>query len=206
MATTTERSRPRFAKAEATRRALITAGRDLFGTQGYAGTSVDEVVNAAGVTKGALYHHFRDKDDLFRAVVEEVKGEVTAVAGESFLDTSVDGDPLRRLHVLCLALIDANLDPAVQRISLVDARSVLDAPTRRNLDARYEVSLLRGAFRGAMRTGAVDRQPLAPLAHIVAGAVFEACALVAEAEDTDTARSEAIEILSRLLDGLRPRA
>jgi AcrR family transcriptional regulator len=207
MARTMERSRaPKVAKAELTRRALVAAARKLFGEQGYASTSVDEVVHAAGVTKGALYHHFRDKDDLFRAVVEEVKSDVTAVAGASFLDTSVDEDPLRRVHVLCLALIDAHLDPAVQRITIIDARAVLDAPTRRDLDTRYEVSLLRGAFRSAMRTGALDRQPLGPLAHIVAGAVFEACALVAEADDKGTARAEAIEILERLLDGLRSRA
>jgi AcrR family transcriptional regulator len=207
MARTMEGSRPpKVAKAEATRRGLVKAARKLFGKQGFAGTSVDEVVRAAGVTKGALYHHFRDKDDLFRAVVEEVKSDVTAIAGASFLDTSVDDDPLRRMRVLCLAMIDAHLDPAVQRISILDARAVLDAPTRRDLDARYEVSLLRGAFRSAMRTGALERQPLVPLAHIVAGAVFEACALVAEADDKDTARAEAIEILTRLLDGLQPRA
>ena len=72
-------------KAEATRQALIRAARELFGEQGYAATSVDEIARQAGVTKGALYHHFRDKDDLFRAVVEDVKRDVTDVVGAAFL-------------------------------------------------------------------------------------------------------------------------
>src|SRR3954465_13098998 len=111
----------KVAKAEATRRGLLKAARKLFGRQGYAGTSVDEVVRAAGVTKGALYHHFRDKDDLFRAVVEQVKVDVTASAAESFFDDSDGDDSLQRLRRLCVAMIDAHLDPAVQRISIVDA-------------------------------------------------------------------------------------
>jgi AcrR family transcriptional regulator len=206
MATTQKELRPaQVAKAEATRRKLIAGARKLFGKKGYAATSVDEVVRAAGVTKGALYHHFRDKDDLFHAVVEQVKVDVTAAAADSFFDESSGDDPLQRVHRLCSAMIDAHLDPAVQRITIVDARAVFDAPTRRDLDARYEVSLLRGAFRSAMRSGAIERQPLVPLAHVVAGALVEACALIAEADDKDAARAEVTEVLTRLLDGLRPR-
>jgi AcrR family transcriptional regulator len=207
MATTQKELRPALAaKAEATRRGLIAAARRLFGEQGFSATSVDEVVKAAGVTKGALYHHFRDKDDLFRAVVEQVKVDVTTAAADSFFDDSDNNDPLQRVHRLCSAMIDAHLDPAVQRISIVDARAVFDAPTRRDLDARYEVSLLRGAFRSAMREGAIERQPLVPLAQVFAGALVEACALIAEADDKDAVRAEVTEVLTRLLDGLRPRA
>src|SRR5438067_178491 len=108
-----ERARPaKVAKAEATRRGLLRAARKLFGKKGYASTSVDEVVRAAGVTKGALYHHFRDKDDLFRAVVEQVKVDVTATAADSYFDDSESDDPLQRVRRLCIAMIDAHLDPA----------------------------------------------------------------------------------------------
>jgi len=207
MARTMDRARPaNVAKAEATRRGLIAAARKLFGEQGYAGTSVDEVVKAAGVTKGALYHHFRDKDDLFRAVVEQVKVDVTAKAADSFFDDSDNDDPLQRVHRLFIAMIDAHLDPAVQRISIIDARSVFDAAIRRDLATRYEASLLRGAFRSAMRVGAIEQQPPGPLAHIFAGALAEACALIAEADDKDAARAEVTEVLTRLVDGLQPRA
>jgi AcrR family transcriptional regulator len=192
------------AKAEATRRGLLQAARKLFGEKGFAGTSVDEVVKAAGVTKGALYHHFKDKDDLFRAVVEEVKVDVTSAAADSYFDDTDGDDPLQRVHRLCAAMIDAHLDPAVQRISLIDSRAVFDAATRRDLNTRYEVSLLRGAFRGAMRAGAIEQQPIGPLAHLFAGALTEGCALIAEAEDRDATRAEVTRVLDRLLDGLRP--
>ena len=192
-------------RAEATRRALLASARALFGEKGYAATSIDEVVRDAGVTKGALYHHFKDKDQLFRAVVEQVKLEVTQAAASSYFET-VDGvDPLQTVHHTCLAVIDAHLDPAVQRITILDARAVLDASARRELDARYEVALLRGAFRGAMRSGIVDQQPIVTLAHVVAGALTEGCALIAEADDKETARAEVGDVISRLLDGLRPR-
>jgi AcrR family transcriptional regulator len=194
------------AKAGATRRALITAARSLFGEQGYADTPVDEIVRLAGVTKGALYHHFKDKDDLFRAVVEEVKGEVTATIGAAFLAAAGDGDPLDTVTAGCLAFLDAFADPAVQRITILDARSVLDGPTRRELDGRYEVAVIRGALRRAMHLGVIDTQPLAPLAHVIAGGLAEACALIAEADDEDAARAQVSSVVTQLLGGLRPRA
>jgi AcrR family transcriptional regulator len=190
------------AKAEATRRALVGAARDLFGEQGFAATSVDEIARRAGVTKGALYHHFRDKDDLFRAVVEDVKRDVTDVVGAAFMAATAENETMHSLVLGFQAFIEAHLDPAVQRISIIDARSVLDAATRRNLDARYEVAVVRGAFRRAMRLGAIERQPLVPLAHIVSGALAEACAFIAEASDPEAARTEANAVIARLVEGL----
>jgi AcrR family transcriptional regulator len=193
-------------RAESTRRALLSSARKLFGSRGYANTSVDEVVKDAGVTKGALYHHFKDKDDLFRSVVEEVKLEVTKHAADSYF-ASVEGiDPTQSLRLTCMSLIDASLDPGVQRISVLDTRSVFDARTRREIETRYEVALLRGALRAAMRAGTIERQPYVTLAHLLAGAITEACALIAEADDKDAARAEVTDVITRLLDGLRPPA
>jgi AcrR family transcriptional regulator len=189
-------------RAAATRRALVTSARQLFGAKGYANTSVEEVVRDAGVTKGALYHHFKDKDDLFRSVVEEVKLEVTQRAADSYFAAADGADSLR---LTCLALIDASLDPAVQRISVLDMHSVFDASRRRDLETRYEVALLRGALRGAMRAGTIEPQPYVTLAHLLAGAINAACALIAEAEDKERARAEVTEVIARMVDGLRPR-
>jgi AcrR family transcriptional regulator len=196
-------------KATQTRASLVTAARSLFGEKGYAATSVEEIVRTAGVTKGALYHHFRDKDDLFRAVVEDVKGDVTAVVGAAFLEAATTPDEPDALDTVtrgCLAFIEAHRDPAVQRITILDARSVLDAGVRRDLDARYEVAVIRGALRRAVRLGVIDPQPLGPLAHVLAGALGEACALLAETDDEDATREEIRAVVSRLLSGLRPRA
>ena len=194
----------RGTRAEATRCALVSSGRELFGNNGYAGTSVNQVVRHAGVTKGALYHHFKDKDELFRAVVEEVKLEVTQRAADAYFAAAEGTDPDRSLRLTCLALIDASLDPAVQRIAVLDARSVLDASHRRHIETRYEVALLRGALRGAMRAGTVERQPYVTLAHLLSGAINEACALIADSDDQEAARAEVSGVITRLLDGLRP--
>jgi len=193
------------ARGEATRRALLASARSLFGDKGYASTSVDEVVRHAGVTKGALYHHFKDKDELFRGVVEQVKLEVTQAAADSYFEAAEGADPDDTIVLTCLSVIDAHLDPAVQRITVLDARAVLSASARRELEARYEVALLRGALRAAMRAGVIDRQPIVPLAHLLAGTLTEACALIADADDPATARAEVGDVITRLLDGLRPR-
>jgi AcrR family transcriptional regulator len=201
----TDLSSTSAAKAAATRRSLVAEARHLFGERGYAATSVDEIVRAAGVTKGALYHHFADKDDLFRAVVEDVKGELTGIVGGAFLEAATEPDALDTVTRGCLAFIDVHRDPAVQRITILDARAVLDAATRRDLDARYEVAVIRGALRRAVRRGVIDPQPLGTLAHVIAGALGEACALLAEAEDEASVREEVRTVVSRLLEGLRPR-
>jgi AcrR family transcriptional regulator len=205
MKSTTETSAA-ASKATQTRRSLVVEARRLFGERGYSATPVEEIVRAAGVTKGALYHHFTGKDDLFRAVVEDVKGEVTAVVGESFLATDDEPDALDTVTRGCLAFIDAHRDPAIQRITILDARSVLDPIQRRALDARYEVAVIRGALRRAVRYGVIDPQPLGPLAHVIAGALGEACALLAESEDEATTREEIRTVVIRLLEGLRPHA
>jgi len=191
------------AKALQTRQALVAAARDRFGEQGYAATSIDEIVRQAGVTKGALYHHFADKDDLFRAVLEDVKAEGTRVVAEAFLEATTEPDALDTVTRGCLAFIDVHLDPAVQRIAILDARAVLDATTRRELDARYEVAVIRGALRRAVNLGVIDPQPLGPLAHVIAGGLSEACALLAEADDEGTER-DVRAVVTRLLAGLRP--
>jgi AcrR family transcriptional regulator len=203
--TSTVQSGAGASKAANTRAALVAAARELFGAQGYAATPVEEIARSAGVTKGALYHHFTDKDDLFRAVVEAVKGDVTTVVGAAFLEAATEPDALDTVTRGCLAYIDVHRDPAVQRITVLDARAVLDAATRRDLDARYEVAVIRGALRRAVRLGVIDPQPLGPLAHVIAGGLSEACALLAEAEDETVVREEIRAVVSRLLSGLRPR-
>ena len=192
-------------KAARTREALVVAARERFGEQGYAATSVDEIVRDAGVTKGALYHHFADKEALFRAVVEDVKGNVTSVMAEKFLDATAEPDALDTVIKGCLAFIDVHRDRAVRRITLLDARSVLDAATRRELEARYEVAVIRGALRRAANLGVIDPQPFGPLAHVLAGGLSEACALLAEVEDEAAVRDEIDAVVSRLLAGLRPQ-
>jgi len=187
-------------QGEATRHALLDAARTLFGQQGYAATSLDQVAAAAKVTKGALYHHFEGKQELFAAVYEQVKREVSERAATAFLEP----DPWEDLCAGCHAMLDAHLDPPVRRILLRDAQAVLDADTIRRVENRYGAVVLRGALRRSVRAGVIQPLPLKALALMLTGAILEGCMAIADAEDPNQARADVGDVLTALLQGLRP--
>jgi AcrR family transcriptional regulator len=186
---------------EATRHALVAAAREMFGDRGYADTSLDEIVRRAGCTKGALYHHFSGKRDLFRAVFEAVKKELSQQAFPvQVARDDIWGDLLSR----CRSFIEAHVEPRVQRIVLLDARSVLSWEEWHRVESEYGVVMLRGGLRRAVHRRVIAPQPLQALAAILVGALGEACVLVANAADRERALDEAVAIIERLLGGLRP--
>jgi AcrR family transcriptional regulator len=189
-------------QGEMTRRMLLEAARTLFGERGYSATSLDEVVQAAKVTKGALYHHFGGKQELFAAVYEQVKREVSERAATAFLEP----DPWLDLCAGCHAILDAHLDPSVRRIVLHDAQAVLDADTIHRVDTRYGAVVLRGALRRSIRAGVIAPLPLKTLALMLTGAILEGCMAIADAEDPTQAREDVGNVLTSLLQGLRPGA
>jgi AcrR family transcriptional regulator len=189
----------REAQGDATKLALIAAARDLFGERGYASTSLDDVAARAGVTKGALYHHFGGKSNLFQEVYEQVMHEVSDRVVSVFLDP----DHWKAVTEGCQLMIDAQLDPAVRRIALHDARSVLSWDVVHLVESRYGAVGIRGALRKAMHGGVIEPQPLRPLALLLAGAISEACFYVADADDPTLAREEVGRLVIRLLEGLR---
>jgi AcrR family transcriptional regulator len=193
--------RRKVEQSELTRGALLRVARELFTEKGYADTATEDIVQRAGVTRGALYHHFRDKADLFRAVFEDAERELvekvrTAVAG-------AQAAPWEGFVVGCRAFLDACLEPAVQRIILLDAPSVLGWETWRRIDAEYGLGLVRQSLRVAMDAGEVDPLPVDSLAHILLGALTEAAMVIARAGDVQSARAEVGAVVDRLLTGLR---
>ena len=191
----------RLERGGATRARLLGAARELFGARGFAATSLDDVVAEADVTKGALYHHFRNKEQLFKAVVEAVKQDTTAVLSDAFLLP----DPWEALWAGCQAMLEAFIDPAVRQIVWIDAPAVLDRIEYRELQTRYEPVFFRAVLRRSMRNGLIDPQPLRPLAALLTGALGEAASLVVTAADPAAAREETLGAILRLLAGLRPR-
>ncbi len=187
-------------QADATRTALVAVARRLFTERGYAATSTNEIVERAGVTRGALYHHFSTKDELFRAVFEQLEDEVTKRVAEEALRGA---DPLEQLRLGSRAYLDVCLDPAVQRVVLVEGPSVLGWETWQEIENRYGYGLVVAGVETAMAAGLVDAQPVEPLAHVLFGALTEAGMVVARAEDPRTARTEMDAAMDRLLDGLR---
>lgn len=196
---------PRRTQAErtaATRRALLDAARRHFAERGFAGTGREQVAAAAGVSRGALHHHFGTKEGLFRAVVEELEAglvaQVAAVAGEG-------SDAVDELRRGCLAFLDACLEPAVRRILLLEAPVVLGWDAWREIDARHGLALVRTGLAGAFDELGLDRAAVEPLAHLLLGALNEAALLVATATDPAAARAEVGATVTLLLDRLLAR-
>jgi AcrR family transcriptional regulator len=191
----------RTENAETTRRALLREARRLFARHGYAAVSLDEICRRARVTKGALYHHFRDKRDLFRMVCREVEAEWVA---RTVAAAAEQQDPLGRLELGCEALLDACLDPTLQRVLLLDAPAVLDWDELREIETRRGLGLMSVALGDAMDSGQLERQPVKPLARLILGALTEASVEIARDANPARARAQIGSSLTRLIRGLRP--
>jgi AcrR family transcriptional regulator len=189
-------------QSEATQAALIAAARELFASTGYAAVPTEEIVQRAGVTRGALYHHFRDKQDLFRAVVEKLEQETVERIAATALTAS---DPWQQQQTALAAFLDVCLEPDVQRIILTDAPSVLGLEAWREMEAKYGLALVRAGLQLVMEAGLIAEQPLDPLAHLIMGALGEAGLVIARAADPKAARAEVGASVERLLDGLLVR-
>jgi AcrR family transcriptional regulator len=196
-----ERPRTKAAQREATTAALIDVARELFADRGYANVGTEEIVQSAGVTRGALYHHFRGgKEELFRAVVIQISAETARRVREA---ARANEDPWNALVRGIDAFLDACALPEVQRILLVDGPAVLGWDVWRAIDADYGLGLLEGALQSAIDAGRLPPQPALPAAHVLLGALDEAAMVVARADDPQAARAEMGQTVHRLLEGLR---
>jgi AcrR family transcriptional regulator len=182
-----------------TRSALIKIARKLFAERGYSETATEEVVRRARVTRGALYHHFRDKEDLFKAVLHDEERKlaeaINAVA-------AVQPDPWKSLQAASEAFLDACLDPAVQQIVLIDAPAVLGWEGYREIDNSYFLAGMKTAINGAIDAKLIPAQPVEPLAQMIMGALHEGALLIAHSDDEVRTRREVSEVVKRLFSGI----
>ena len=187
-------------EARATREALIQAALELFTERGYAEVGTEEIVTRAKVTRGALYHHFTDKRDLFRAVFERVEGDLMERIGS----TMQGADDAWELMVAGMrAFLDACEEPAVKQISLTDAPAVLGWEEWREIDNRHGLGLTRAALQGRSTAGVLRPIAVEPMAHLFVAALSEAAFVIAHAERPRRARAEVEEALTQLVEGLR---
>ena len=197
---TGKRSATRGEYARATREALVAAGLELFGKRSYGEVGTEEIVKRAKVTRGALYHHFSDKRDLFRAVHERVEEDLVERIGRQMGGIS---DPWEVMVTGTRAFLDACEQPDLKQIALVDAPAVLGWREWREIDERYGLGLMRAALGGAIEAGVLRPVPLDAISHLMLGALSEAAFVVANADDAKAAREEAEGALFALLEGLR---
>ncbi len=191
------RTTAKTARAAATRQALLDAGRALFASRGYAATPREEIVARAGVTRGALQHHFGDKQALFLHVFESVEAEVVEAVARAAM--AAGDDPIAELREGCRAYLDAVLDPTVQRICAIDGPAVLPDDVRREITDRYALGLVRHAVEQAIAAGQIEAVPVEPLARVLLAAVTAAAQYVATAPDQTHARAEAGRTVDLLL-------
>lgn len=182
-----------------TRRALMDAASKLFGSRGYADSSLESIVHLAGVTKGALYHHFSGKEDLFAAVFEAAKRDLA----QQLQPVLHNSDPWIGLVEACRTYIRIHTDPSVQRIVLVDSRSVLSHEAWRRVDSQWGAVMFRVAFRRAVNHDVIRALPLNTLASILTGALTDACHVVANSNDPEAAQEETMAVIEAMLEGLR---
>ena len=195
-----EKKNAKVVQGEATAQNLMAVARHLFSERGYANVSTEEIVRAAVVTRGALYHHFAGKSDLFLAVFEDVQREINARIEQAAMATP---EPWPGFLAGCRAFLETCLDPHLQRIVFIDAPAVLGWDIWRRVDATYGLGPLKEGLTALLDAGLIKSQPLDALAHLLSGAMNEAALWITQSENQPQALEEAMSTLEMLLQGLR---
>lgn len=182
----------------------MAAARPLFAVHGFGGVGTETIVRAAGVTRGALYHQFNDKTELFQAVYEAVEEDLAGRLAERIAAAGAS-DPIEVMMLGADAWLDACVEPEVQQIVLLDGPAVLGWERWREIGMRYGLGLLEGLLSHAIDVGRIPSQPVAALAQVLVGALDEAAMYVARAEDQTVASDEVHAVITRLVAGLASR-
>jgi AcrR family transcriptional regulator len=194
-------SRTQAERSAATRHALEAAARRLWGERGYAEVSTPEIAEAAGVTRGAMYHQFPDKTALFVAVLEAVESEVIdrlmAAVGAAQAKTPADA-----LHAAADAWLDIASEPEVRQLVLLDAPSILGWAGFREISLRYGLGMTEQLLGTAIEAGQLKPQPVRSLATVMIGALDEAAMSIANAEDRDQEKENVRAVVHDLIHGV----
>jgi len=186
-------------RSKGTRKVLVAAGRELFAARGYDDVGAEEIVRAAGLTRGALYHHFPSgKRGLLEAVYEWLEAESTERVARVVLDSEMDS-PLAAMKAGVAAFLDECAEPGFQRIALHDAPAVLGWDRWREISASNGLGLIEASLIAAIEAGEMRPLPVRPTAHLLLGALDEAAMLLVRSSDP-TGRAEITTVLLALID------
>lgn len=188
-------------RTAATRAQLLAAARKLFAARGFSDVSTQAIVAAAGVTRGALYHQFADKTELFAAVHEEVEAELVVDVAAGIAEQEPTGQ-LAAMRAGVRVFLDRCAAPDVQRIVLIDAPSVLGWERWREVGVRYGLGIIEAMLAQAVADGVIPDQPLRATAHVLLSALDEAALYVARAEDPERARADMYVVCDRVIAGI----
>lgn len=190
----------RARQAEETRNLLISVARALFAERGYAATSIDEVIQRAGVAKGALYHHFTGKEALFRAVYDAVLSDAASGVMAAAL---AEQEPWAAARAGLSAFLDACLDPAFRRVVVLDSVSVLHQQAWEGGIEHIELPMLRAVLSPLVATNTLPGVAVEPLVHVALGGLYGAALFIARSPRPKAARGQADAVLEAIIVGLR---
>jgi AcrR family transcriptional regulator len=189
----------RRTRGRATRERVLECAFELFGSRGYEKTSIEAVLERSGVARGALYHHFSSKAELFDAVLEKVMAQITAVVDEAAGEST---DPLEQMRAGARAWLELARDERIRRISLLDPQAAVGWARWRELDQRYNLGGIRAGFRLLSREGRVPEDQTELLSHILLAAMNEAALFIAQAPNEAAAVTTGRAAMDTVLDRL----
>lgn len=189
-------------RTRVTTESLVAAARELFVGRGYTGTSLGAICDRAGVTRGAFYHHFSNKEQIFREVYTAEQEELAAVVRRAFL---AERDPWDGMVAGCRAMLEASLEPAVRQITLVEAPGALGWTVMRDIQAGCK-DQMRGGLAVAIEAGCIPGRPLEPLTSLLYGGLCESALDIARAADRDAVLRDTMEQLELMLAGIAGRS
>ena len=186
-------------QGQATRRELVAIATRLFVAHGYHGTSIDAVLTEAGISRGALYHHFDGKDALFEAVLDQVEHDVAERVAKAA--RGID-DPVEALRAGCHAWLRLARDPTIRRVALTVAPSVVGWEKWREIDERYAFGMLKATLGAVAAQGRTRQELVEVLGHMLLAALAEVALFIARAKDSKAAIRTGQSAVDELLDGL----
>ena len=192
----------RARQAEGTRSLLVATARELFTAHGFAATSIEEIVQRAGVAKGALYHHFGGKRDLFRAVYDVVQADAVAAVVAAAL---AEREPWAAVRAGLSAFLDACLEPAFRRVVVLDSVGVLQQDVWEGGIEHNELPMLRTVLIPLVDADFLPGVAIEPLVHVTLGGLYGAALFIARSRKPRVARGEVEAVLDALVAGLQSR-
>jgi AcrR family transcriptional regulator len=189
----------RLARGVTTRQHIMDVATELFTKSGYEATSIEAILSACAISRGALYHHFSSKDALFQAVFEALEQEIAAAAMAASRNIT---DPAESLRVGCRTFLELARTDKVRQIALTDAPAVLGWRKWREIEERHGFGLLKTSLKAAAKGRGLRREPLDALAHMLLAALIEAALLIAQGDDAAAAMRSSRAGVDRLIDGI----
>jgi AcrR family transcriptional regulator len=186
-------------RSETTKAAVIQAARSIFASRGYEAASIDEITKAAGISKGALYHHYRDKTEILAAAYEDLERELTDRVATV---ASKHRDPIKSLRSGCHAFVDACADSDTRRLALIDAPAGLGWHRWREIDAQYGFGLLRFGLQAAADAGRIRKDRIDARAHFLLAMMMEGALLIAAADNPVAVSRDVAKLIDEYIDAM----